>query len=178
MLGKISSLLLSASAACCVGALGLSFAAPANAQSYNDQPTYDQQPTYDEQPAPYADQEPSTPYASDYATDTAAEVGGIVVTPGYRRDDTYNGIPTERVYASRVVHIGDLDLSTGWGVHELHARVVRAATDACNELDNLYPQGLYPIDSSDGDCKARAIRHAMADAPIGDPVDGYYDNGY
>ena len=34
-----------------------------------------------------------------------------------------------------------------------------------------------PIDSSDGDCKARAVRHAMADAPIGDAADADY-HGY
>ena len=55
--------------------------------------------------------------------------------------------------------------------------MVRAATDACNQLDNQYPMGLLPIDSNDGDCKARAIRHAMADAPIGEAVDTDY-RGY
>jgi hypothetical protein len=62
-------------------------------------------------------------------------------------------------------------------VQELHARVVRAATDACNQLDNQWPQGLSPIDSNDGDCKARAIRNAMAEAPIGQDVDTDY-TGY
>jgi UrcA family protein len=154
MFGKISNLLLSGCAASAAAALGLSFAPQASAQSYD-------------QSAPYA--------ASDYAADDAAEVGGIVVTPSYRSDQTFNGLPTERVYASRVVPIDDLDLSTGWGVHELHARVVHAASDACNQLDQQWPQGLYPIDSNDGDCKARAIRHAMAEAPITYPD---YDNGY
>src|ERR1700735_2130783 len=51
----------------------------------------------------------------------------------YDNAPTENGIPPERVYASRIVHFDDLDLSTRWGVHELHSRVVRAATDACNE---------------------------------------------
>jgi UrcA family protein len=163
MIGKISSLLLSGCAASAAAALGLSFASQASAQPYYDQPTYDQ-------PAPYA---------SDYATDTAANVGEIVVTPGYRPDRDSNGIPTERVYASRVVPIDDLDLSSDWGVRELHSRVAHAATDACQQLDNQWPQGLNPINSNDGDCKARAIRHAMAEAPITDPNYGYVnDNRY
>ena len=157
MFGKVSNLLLSGSATAAAAALGLSFAGHAGAQTY-DQPNYDQRGD-----------------AADYDTGPA-NVGEIVVRPTYRERNE-NGIPTERVYASRVVHFDDLDLSTGWGVHELHARVVRAATDACSELDRLYPQGLYPIDSNDGDCKARAIRHAMADAPIGDQVDTDY-RGY
>jgi UrcA family protein len=162
MFGKISSLLLSGCAATAAATLGLSFASQAAAQPYYDEPAYDQ-------PAP----------ASDYGTDTAAEVGGITVTPDYGRERDVNGIPTERVYASRVVPISDLDLSTGWGVHVLHDRVARAAGDACRQLDNEWPQGLSPIDSNDGNCKTRAIRHAMAEAPI--TYSGYdddYDRGY
>jgi len=155
MFGRISSLLLSGCVASATAALGLSFAAPAGAQPYYDRPAYDQ-PNYN------AD---------------ATGVSEVVVTPDYRNARSENGIPTQRVYASRVVHFGDLDLSTRWGVQELHARVVRAASDACNQLDNEYPMGLLPIDSNDTDCKARAIRHAMADAPIGDAADADY-NGY
>ena len=153
MFGKLTSTILSGSLASAAAALGLSFAASAGAQPYYDQQGYDQ-PAYDQ--------------------GDSSRVGELVVTPNYRENRDENGIPTERVYASRVVHFDDLDLSTRWGVHELHARVVRAATDACNELDSLYPQGLYPINSNDGDCKARAIRHAMADAPIGESVDTDY----
>jgi UrcA family protein len=158
MFGRISTLLM---AGCAAAAIGVVCAPQANAQSYNDQRTYDGQP------GAYS--------APDYGQDTSAEVGGIVVTPSYGPDQTYEGIPTRRVYASRVVPIDDLDLSTRWGVHELHSRVVRAASDACNQLDAQWPQGLYPIDSNDGNCKARAIRHAMRDAPI--TYDGY-DDGY
>ena len=155
MSGRISSLLISGCAASAAAVLGLSFAGQASAQSYYDQPRYDQR---------------------DYDTD-APNVGEVIVTPDYRNDRSYNGIPTERVYASRVVHFGDLDLRTRWGVHVLHSRIVRAATDACNQLDNEYPMGLLPIDSNDANCKAHAIRRAMAEAPIGDTVDADY-NGY
>lgn len=197
MFGRISSLLLSGCAAAGAAAISLSFAATANAQSYDgqygnqpapysnqsspsdqagpyaDQPPADQPAPYADQQGPYADQ--PAPYAGGgYASDTAATVGGITVTPDYRHDRDENGIPTERVYASRVVPIDDLDLSTDWGVRELHNRVAHAASDACEQLDNQWPQGLNPINSNDGDCKARAIRHAMAEAPITDPnYDGY-----
>jgi UrcA family protein len=170
MFGRISSLLLSGCAAAGAAAIGLSFATAASAQPYDEQPA-----PYADQPAPYDEQPAPAPYAGgDYAADTSATVGEIVVTPGYRPDRDENGIPTERVYASRVVAIDDLDLSTDWGVDELHNRVAHAASDACEQLDNQWPQGLNPIDSNDGDCKARAIRHAMAEAPITDPnYDGY-----
>ena len=154
MTGRMTSLLLSGCAAALAAVVGLSAAPHASAQSFAETGAY---------------------AAPDYGRDTSAEVGGIVVTPSYRSDREQNGIPTQRVYASRVVPIDDLDLSTRWGVRELHSRVVRAASDACNQLDQQWPQGLYPIDSSDGNCKARAIRHAMADAPIS--YDGY-DEGY
>ena len=155
MFRNLSTLLLSGCAATAAAAIGISCAPQANAQPYDDER------------GAYA--------AQDYSQDTSAEVGGVVVRPSYRPDQSFNGIPTQRVFASRVVHFADLDLSTRWGVHELHARVVRAASDACNQLDQQWPQGLYPIDSSDGNCKARAIRHAMAQAPIS--YDGY-DEGY
>lgn len=155
MFGKISSLLASGCGATAAAVLGLSFATHASAQPYYDQPSYDQRDD----------------------TDGSTRVGDLVVTPEYRADRSVDGIPTERVYASRVVYFDDLDLNTAWGVHQLHARVARAASDACNQLDNQYPMGLVPLDSSDGDCKARAIRHAMAAAPIGDAEDTDY-RGY
>jgi len=155
MFGRTSNLLLNGCAAATAAVLGLGFVGHATAQPYYDRPGYDQR---------------------DYDAD-APSVGEVTVTPDYRSERTWNGIPTERVYASRVVRFDDLDLSTRWGVHELHARVVRAAADACDQLDREYPMGLLPIDSDDGNCKARAVRRAMADAPIGEAVDADY-NGY
>ena len=155
MFGRTSRLILNGCAAASAAVLGLGFVSLATAQPYSEQPSYGQR---------------------DYDAD-APSVGEVVVTPDYRSNRSENGIPTERIYAQRVVHFGDLDLNTDWGARELHARIVRAATDACNQLDSEYPMGLVPLDSSDGDCKARAVRHAMADAPIGDAVDTDY-HGY
>jgi hypothetical protein len=99
MFGRIPNLLLSGCAAAAAIAVGVSCAPSANAQTYNDQP-----PPYADQPAPYG--------GYDSAADDGTQVGEIVVTPSYRPDRDENGIPTERVYASRVVPISDLDLST------------------------------------------------------------------
>jgi len=127
---------------CAVAALGLGlgFAATTQAQPYND----------------------NTSYAPD-----APSVGGITVTPSYRQERTASGAEIVWARTSRVVDISDLDLSTGSGVHELHARVSRAAADACDELDHDYTVGLYPVgDDSTSDCVHRAVNRAMRDAPI------------
>lgn len=145
---KLSNVILGASTACAVAALGLA-AAPAQAQPYYDQ--YDQ-PAY---------------------SDNGATVGGLVVTAPRHYERTYSGLPIERLTAARVVNISDLDLSTGWGVHELHARVVRAAADACDQLDSAWTMGFYPVNGNDADCQARAVDHAMRAAPIGYTGYGY-----
>jgi UrcA family protein len=135
---KLSRGVICGSIACITAAMGFGFTAPAQAQPYYDEPTY---------------------------ADQGAEVGGLIVTAPYHRERTYNGMPVERVTASRVVDISDLDLSTGWGVHELRARVQRAAVEACDEVDRAWVIGRYPLDS-DSDCYHDAVRRAMRDAPI------------
>ena len=129
---QLSRGFLRGSMACAAAALGLTFAAGAQAQPYYDQP------------------DPS--YAS-------SDVGGLTVIAPRHRERTWNGAPIVNVSASRVVDISDLDLSTGWGVHVMHQRIHAAAADACNELDTQWTQGLYPTaDSSDVDCYHRAVR--------------------
>ena len=155
------------SMACAAAALGLAFAGAGHAQPYDDGPSgygpapYDQ-PDYGPPGYPPAAYNDDTPYA-----------GGVTVTAPPRHERSANGAEIDRVTASRVVDISDLDLSTHWGVHALHARVERAAADACQELDNT--PGLYPVDPSDTDCQQRAVHEAMASVPIG--VDADY-NGY
>jgi UrcA family protein len=66
-----------------------------------------------------------------------------------------------------VVNTSDLDLSTGWGVHVLRDRVERAAADACNELDNQWTVGLYPLpDENTTDCIRNAADRAMYQAGV------------
>ena len=132
--------------ACAVAALALGAAASAHAQPYED----------------------------GYYDDGGPTVGTIIVTPEHRRvEHSFNGAPIVTAHASRVVDISDLDLSTGYGVHELHRRVSRAALDACSDLDMAWTQGLYPTaDDSDAACYHRAVNRAMRAAPIS------YDEGY
>ena len=75
---------------------------------------------------------------------------------------------------SRVVHYGDLDLSSAYGVRRLHDRIERAAVDACQDMDNT--PGLYVMDS-DVDCIGGAVDRAMAEAPIPENA-AYQGYGY
>lgn len=79
--------------------------------------------------------------------------------------DPYTGAPYERVETSRVVSYADLDLNARWGVRELRARVVRAARDACDELENDSTMITAPDDPP---CVSTAVRRAMYQAPIPD----------
>jgi UrcA family protein len=92
----------------------------------------------------------------------------VVIAPR-RQERSAIGAPIDVVSASRVVDTSDLDLSTGWGVDALHARVERAAADACEQLDN--EPGYVPVDGDDADCQHRAVRDALAQTPIGVDAD-------
>jgi len=117
-------------------ALGLGFAV-AHAQPYDNGPAY-------------GDEQPST-------------TGGLTVYAPRHHYRTWSGAPIVRVRASRVVDASDLDLSTGWGMHELRNRVERAAADACDSLDRQWTRGLYPLaDDSDADCYVNAVDDAMS----------------
>ena len=102
-----------------------------------------------------------------YAPDDTYTAGNLVVHAPRYQGRTWSGAPIVSVRTSRRVDFSDLDLSTGWGVHELHNRVERAAADACNELTNNYTMGLYSIDDpTNTDCINYAVEDAMAQAPI------------
>jgi UrcA family protein len=148
MIGKFA--ILTGSMAAAAAALGLAAATASHAQPYYDD--------------------------GYYGYDAPPPVGEIVVRPQRYPERTYNGIPVERVYASRVVDASDLDLNTPWGARVLYDRVEDAAADACHELDMQWTRGLYPLES-DVDCRARAVRRAMHAAPIGVAANSYY-RGY
>jgi UrcA family protein len=99
----------------------------------------------------------------DYAV---GQQGGDITVYAPRRmeRDRMTGAPIEVATVTRTVYYGDLDLSAPWGVRTLHARVVRAAVNACDELDSR--PDLIPADSED--CVQPAVRDAMDQAPIGD----------
>jgi UrcA family protein len=163
---------LRGSMACAAAALGPAFAGGGHAQPYDGGPYGDAPPPYDQPDQGPPDNGPPG-YPPPAYNDDTPYAGGVTVTAPPRHERTASGAEIDRVTASRVVDVSDLDLSTDWGVHELHARVERAAADACEELDNT--PGLYPVDSSDADCQHRAVHRAMASVPIG--ADADY-NGY
>jgi UrcA family protein len=87
----------------------------------------------------------------------------VYASPAYGR--TWNGAPVVVTRATRVVNTSDLDLTTSVGQYVLRDRVERAAVDACNELDDAWIMGLYPLpDESDADCYAGAVSDAMVRA--------------
>ncbi len=152
-----------------VAGLSAAFAGtPAQAQ-YADDPPYG----YDH-PAPGYYPPPAPAYAPPPAyDDRETSVGDVIIVAPRRRAerDPATGAPIERVYASRRVRYDDLDLTTDWGVHTLHARVVRAAETACNYLDRRYDT----LDQGDRSCVDDAVRDAMRQAPIGESVDAAYE---
>jgi len=170
-----------------IAAAGLSLAlsgTPAQAQ-YADDPPYG----YDHSAPAYYPPAPAPAYAPPaddndgpppaYAgpppayANSAPTVGEVIIVAPYRHSerDPATGAPIERVSTSRRVRYDDLDLTTDWGVHELHHRVERAAQDACDSLDRHYDT----LDSGDSECVVRAIRDAMAQAPIGYASDAAYE---
>jgi UrcA family protein len=153
--------------------LSVGLAAPAQAQ-YADDPPYAYAPPapayYPPPPAYYP------PAAAAYAPPpayAAPTVGEVIIRAPYRRSerDAATGAPVERVSASRVVSYTDLDLTTDWGVHELHYRIVRAAQDACDSIDRHYDV----MEPGDRECVANAVRDAMHQAPIGYASDAAYE---
>jgi UrcA family protein len=99
-----------------------------------------------------------------YANSSLDETAGVTVyAPRYMDRDAASGAPIERVSTSRVVEYGDLDINTDWGSRILHRRIVRAAREACDQLDTQ-----YPLTSQDSPpCVQTAVRNAMYDVRYG-----------
>ncbi|HEY2178609.1 MAG TPA: UrcA family protein [Caulobacteraceae bacterium] len=103
----------------------------------------------------------ATAQSSSYqpsAYEPAYTTGDITVYAPRYQPRTSEGAPTYRVRASRLVHTGDLDLSTYWGAREARARIERAAREACNQVEPRFPM---INDPSGPDCMGGAVRHAM-----------------
>ena len=90
----------------------------------------------------------------------------VTALPRAERDPATGGY-YDRVTTSRVVSYADLDLNSRWGVHELRARVVRAARDASDELDNSIAINA----PDDPPCVSTAVHRAMYQVPIADYFD-------
>ncbi|HWA60657.1 MAG TPA: UrcA family protein [Caulobacteraceae bacterium] len=100
------------------------------------------------------------PYDDGYGYSDATEVPGVTVEAPRVLGRTAIGAPIQLVSTSRVVDLSDLDLSTGWGAHEMRVRIERAARDACDQLDRDY----LTIDQGSSDCYRQAVNNAMYDA--------------
>jgi len=143
--------------------------------TYSAPPAYEAQPLYP--PPSYAPVDYAPPTVT-YRTRTVYAPAPVYSTPPYRTELTIiapdvhrrtvgrsdSGIPIEELTASRVVDIGDLDLSRQQDVDIMDYRVRTAAVEACRTLDRTYPQSLYPsYPSSDADrCVVRAINDGVA----------------
>ena len=117
-----------------------------------------------------AQAQPYDQYPETYTTAT----GVTVYAHPKRQERSPIGAPIENLQVSRVVDISDLDLETGYGRHIMRERVRHAASDACRELDTL-PGYVPAAGENDVDCYHRAVRDALATAPVG--VDADY-TGY
>ena len=107
----------------------------------------------------YQDRYDDGSYAqANYDDDT---VEGITVRP-HRTERSAIGAPIETITASRLVRYGDLDLNSDYDAHILKARIERAASSACDELNNRADV----LDSDSDDCYRDAVRdarHQVAD---------------
>jgi UrcA family protein len=92
-----------------------------------------------------------------YNPDGAPTAGEITVyAPRVRHYSSRIGAPEEIVRESRIVQADDLDLTTGWGAHELRMRIEHAARETCGDLGDRY----MAVDSG-RDCVRVAVRNAM-----------------
>jgi UrcA family protein len=77
------------------------------------------------------------------------------------------GAPIETISLSRRVSYGDLDLTKQSDVEKLGKRIRNTARLACEQLDNLYPDGsLYQTIPSDQNCVNTATRKAIEEANL------------
>ncbi|HEV2366085.1 MAG TPA: UrcA family protein [Caulobacteraceae bacterium] len=103
-------------------------------------------------------------YAGSYAPPADVyNMGELIVrAPRVIGRSPTTGAPIVLTSETRVVHTGDLDLSTPWGAHVARLRIERVAREACDDLDT---PGRVPLDSST-DCYRDTTRRAMYDAEV------------
>ena len=110
------------------------------------------------------------PYDYQYPDAYTTASGVTVYAHPYRQERSPIGAPIETLQVSRVVPVDDLDLNTGYGRHIMRERVRHAASDACRELDAM-PGYVPAAGENDTDCYHRAVRDALASAPVGFDAD-------
>jgi len=75
-------------------------------------------------------------------------------------------LPIEVISVSRNVSYADLDLAKHSDAAELEKRISDTAKAACDELNSLYPNNLYPPVPSDQNCVKSARDQAMTVAKL------------
>ena len=99
------------------------------------------------------------PYSS-HESATDAVQGVTVYAPRRYATQPTTGRQVRMDQVSMTVPLGDLDLSTRRGALIAKARIVQAAKDVCQEVDDAYPGDSEPR----GGCYARALHDALAQA--------------
>lgn len=86
----------------------------------------------------------------------------IVTAPRFHEDNGPRPLdmPPARISLSTSVPVGDLDLTTWQGAHELHMRIRHAARYVCGELRDAYPLHQLPGTS----CFRDALQSGMVRA--------------
>ena len=101
--------------------------------------------------------DPYTPYGA--TTDGSVEGVTVYAPDRYVRQPT-TGRQVRMDQVSMTVPLGDLDLSTHDGARIAKARIVRAAKDVCQAVDDANPGDSEPP----GGCYAMAVHQALRQA--------------
>jgi UrcA family protein len=72
-----------------------------------------------------------------------------------------SGVPIEELSLTRHISYADLNLNNPADRNELARRITFAVNRACTQLDNLYPDSVFPP-VYDHDCRAQASNEGMA----------------
>jgi UrcA family protein len=99
------------------------------------------------------------PYSSHESATDSVE-GVTVYAPRRYATQPTTGRMVQMDQVSMTVPLGDLDLSTHEGALIAKARIVQAAKDVCQEVDDAYPGDSEPR----GGCYGRALHDALAQA--------------
>ncbi len=99
--------------------------------------------------------------AEPYARYGGATVGDVTVYAPYRyTHQPTTGREVRMNQVSMVVPLGDLDLSTRGGARIAKARIVEAAREVCQRVDDLYEGSTEPP----GGCYSMAVHDALRQA--------------
>lgn len=108
---------------------------------------------------------PLLPVAVEAQTAASSDRAAITVTAPRARTTGRNsatGAPIQTITTQSVVYTDDLDLRTKTGRDVLDARIMAAAKEACDWLNEVYPATPLSVPATVSDCRADAIKTAQA----------------